>query len=188
MPKAYKMFKVKKSEKGKLFPLFVLTDKETPMHQWLDAECGERVENKVKSKLGLLAFRPAWHLSDIPLAIHIGVKGDSGKIEYMNPEHVWCEVSYNDEIDYQPLANEKGMKNGKFVARDAFLDYVPKGGCYKYKTSPNQLGEWIMAGEIYIHRVLTDEEVREILKENGYESMPRKGGDINLAEYGFGVD
>ena len=35
------------------------------------------------------------------------------------------------------------------------------------------------------YKVLTDEEVREILKEKGYEPMPRKGGDINLSEYGF---
>ena len=90
--------------------------------------------------MGLLAFRPAWHLCDIPLAIHIGVKGDSGNIEYMNHEHVWCEVSYKDDVDYQTLANERGMINGKFVPKKAYLDYVPVNGFYKYKTSPNQLG------------------------------------------------
>ena len=59
----------------------MLTDRPTPIGKWVKAECGERVGNKVKSKLGLLAFRPAWHLCDIPLAVHIGVKGDSGNIE-----------------------------------------------------------------------------------------------------------
>lgn len=103
----------------------------------------------------------------------------------MNPEYVWCEVSYKDEVDYQPLANERGMINGKFVPKKAYLDYVPVNGCYKYKTSPNQLGEWIMAGEIFIHKVMTDEEVRSVLIENGYVPMPRKDGDIDLSEYGF---
>ena len=117
--------------------------------------------------------------------MHIGVKGDSGNIEYMNHEHVWCEVSYKDDVDYQTLANERGMINGKFVPKKAYLDYVPVNGFYKYKTSPNQLGEWIMAGEIFIHKVMTDEEVRNVLIENGYTPMPRKNGDIDLSEYGF---
>ena len=190
MAKAYKMFKVKKSEKGKIFPLFVLTNEATPMRQWIEAECGERVGSKVKSKLGLLAFRPAWHLSDIPLAVHIGVKNEDGKIAYINDEHIWCEVEYDDTIDYQEEANKVGTVNGKLVPRKAFLDYVPVKGSYRYKTSPNQLGEWIMAGNIYINKILTDEEVRNILKQNGYEPMYRKNGDINLEEYGFvqGID
>ena len=103
----------------------------------------------------------------------------------MNPEHVWCEVSYKDDVDYQMLANERGMINGKFVPKKAYLDYVPVNGFYKYKTSPNQLREWIMAGEIFIHKVMTDEEVRNILIENGYTPMPRKYGDIDLNKYGF---
>ena len=185
IPKAYKLFRVKKSEKGKLFPLFVLANKPTPIGEWVNAECGERVGDKVKSRLGLLAYRPCYHCSDIPLAVHIGVKGESGSIEYMNPEHVWCEVSYKDDVDYQPLANERGMINGKFSPKKAYLDYVPTNGCYKYKTSPNQLGEWIMAGEIFVHKVLTDGEVRDILTEKGYTPMPRKDGDIDLSEYGF---
>mgnify|MGYP006978111642 CR=1 FL=1 len=46
-------------------------------------------------------------------------------------------------------------------------------------------GEWIMAGEIFIHKVMTDEEVRNVLIENGYIPMPRKDGDIDLSKYGF---
>lgn len=179
------MFKIKKNRPGELFPLFVNTHKATPLNQWIDAECGEKIENKVKSTLGPLAFRPAWHLTDIPLAIHIGIKGNSGKIEYMHPEHVWCEVSYNDKVNYQSLANQQGMNNGKFNSKKAYLDYIPKNGFYRYKTNPNQLGEWIMAGEIFIHKILTDEEVRDILSEKGYTSMPRQNGDIDLKKYGF---
>lgn len=42
-----------------------------------------------------------------------------------------------------------------------------------------------MAGEIFIHKVMTDEEVRNVLIENGYTPMPRKDGDIDLSKYGF---
>ena len=70
----YKLFKVKASRPGEIFPLYVNADKSAPIGVWIDAECGERKENgKVKSKLGDLAFRPGWHLSDYPLATHIGV-------------------------------------------------------------------------------------------------------------------
>ena len=133
----------------------------------------------------MLAFRPAWHLCEIPFVNHIGVKGDSGNIEYMHSNYVWCEVSYNDDVDYQDAANLKGTINGKLVQSRAFLDYVPENGYYRYKTSPNQLCDWIMAGEIFIHKVLSDEEVRSILEDSGYNYMNRKDGDIDLAEYGF---
>ena len=36
-----------------------------------------------------------------------------------------------------------------------------------------------------IHKVMTDEEVRNILIENGYTPIPRKDGDIDLSKYGF---
>ena len=40
-----------------------------------------------------------------------------------------------------------------------------------------------MAGEIFVHKVMTDEEVRRVLIEKGYTPMPRKDGDIDLSEY-----
>ena len=186
MAKAYKLFRVSKKNKGKLFPLFVDASNEVPLNKWLEAKEGEKNDNgKVKSKLGPLAFRPGWHLSDIPLAIHIGVKGESGEIEYMNSQYVWCECEYDDSKNYQDIANERGTKNGKFVAKNAFLDYIPLNGFYRYKTSPKMLGNWIISGNIKVIRVLSDEEVKNILLEKGYKPMPRDGGCINLADYGF---
>lgn len=186
MPKAYKMFRVIKKEKGKLFPLFVDSNTSTPMGVWIEAKEGERTETgKVKSKLGPLCFRPGWHLSDIPLAIHIGVKDETGKIVAMNSKHVWCECEYEDTINYQEEANLNGTKNGKVISKFAYLKKVPKNGYYRYKTNPNMLGEWIIAGNIKILRVLSDKDVADILTEKGYEVMPRDGGEINLVDYGF---
>ena len=71
------------------------------------------------------------------------------------------------------------------MPKKAYLDYVPKNGFYKYKTSPNQFEEWIMAGEIFINKILTDKEVGEILLDKGISPMPRQNGDINLEKYGF---
>ena len=69
---AYKLLRMRS---GKLYPLFVLSDQEIPIGVWLDAKEGVKLDSgKVKSKLGPLQFRPGWHLSDIPLAVHIGIK------------------------------------------------------------------------------------------------------------------
>ena len=92
----YKLFRVKRSAPGQLFPLYVLSDQPVPLGAWLPAQEGPRKENgKVRSRIGDLAFRPGWHLSDLPLAIHIGIKED-GVIRYMHDDEVWCECEYSD--------------------------------------------------------------------------------------------
>ena len=103
--------------------MFVNTNIETPIGEWIEAECGERKDNgKVKSTLGDLCFRPGFHLSDIPYAPHIGKKGDSGEIEFMNENHVWCECEYTTDVNYQPLVNENGKnKHGVVIPKNAYI-------------------------------------------------------------------
>ena len=180
----YKLFRVKKNRPRELFPLYVLSDEPVPMGIWIDAEEGPRTpEGKVRSRIGPLAFRPGWHLSDIPLAVHIGIRED-GQIRYMHDDEVWCECVYVDCIDYQEEADRNGCVNGRFDGRKAILARVPEQGFYRYKTSPQMLGRWIIAGSIRVLRVLSDEEVEKICKAAGYRAIPRKTA-INLAEYGF---
>ena len=170
----YKLFRVKRSAPGQLFPLYVLSDQPVPIGVWLPAQEGPRKENgKVRSRIGDLAFRPGWHLSDIPLAIHIGIK-EGGVIRYMHDDEVWCECEYTDAINYQPEADRQGMWAGVFHPRDAMLAQVPVDGFYRYKTSPQMLGKWIIAGGMKVLRVLPDEEVAEICRASGYDPLPRK--------------
>ena len=72
--KAYKVFKVKN---GKLYPPMVANPggEATPLGVWLDAEEGEFAglsktgRKQVKSTgSGTLAYRPGWHLGDVPRA------------------------------------------------------------------------------------------------------------------------
>lgn len=189
MPIGYKLFRLNKKYKGKIFPLFVNTDKETPIEVWVKAECGELTDNgKVKSKLGQLCYRPGWHLSDIPYASHIGRKGDSGEIEYINENYVWCECEYADKINYQIQANKNGKnKKGIIIPRMAYLKEIPYDGFYRYKTNPNMYGDWIISGTIKVNRIMSDEEVNKILIDKGIKPMPRYGGCIDLAEYGLTI-
>ena len=181
----YKLFRIKKSEPGKLFPLFVKANKSLPIGEWVNAEYGEPAgEGKVKSKLGPLKFRPGFHINDIaPYVSHIGEKVN-GVITYMKPDTVWCEVEYHTDVDYSNQAKLKGMVNNKFFSIKACLDYIPVGGFYKYKTSPSMFGEWIISGEMKILRILTDEQVKEICKNANCPYLPRRY-EMNLSEYGF---
>lgn len=185
----YKLFRVMKTQPGKLFPLYVFADEETPQGEWINAKCGELSNTgKVKSRLGELAFRPGWHLTDIPYAPHIGKKDKCGKIRWMKGNVVWCKCEYSDSINYQLEANNNGKNNtGKLIKKNAYLKHVPSNGFYRYKTNPNMYGEWVIAGSIKILEVLTDQQVNSILIENGINPMERYGGDIELKEYGFAV-
>ena len=185
----FKLFKVKTTRKGELFPLYVNADKAMPMNEWIKAECGEILPNgKVKAKLGNgLAVRPGFHINDwIPYVTHIGKKDKDGNIAFLPEDLVWCEVSYSTKVDYQPLANQNGMnKDGKIIPVKACLKEIPVDGFYRFKTNPNMTGAWIIAGEMKINRILSDEEVYDLCKANGYEALPRYGGDFNSTKYGF---
>lgn len=45
-------------------------------------------------------------------------------------------------------------------------------------------GEWIIAGEMKVIKILSDQEVKEICDALGSNYLPRKE-TINLLEYGF---
>lgn len=183
----YKLFRVMKSRPGELFPLYVNADKPVKLGVWLDAECGEMTESgKVKSKLGELKFRPGWHINDkLPHVSHIGIK-ENGKIAYMRDDVVWCEVEYHTDVDYCFAAKANGIINGKYIAKKACLSQIPVNGFYRYKTSPNMFGEWIIAGEIKVNRVMSDAEAMEICRRNGVEPLPRKHM-FDFSAYGFAI-
>ena len=87
---------------------------------------------------------------------------------------VWCEVEYSDDIDYQKEADRNGIHpNGRFVERDAYLKHVPTNGFYRYKTSPQMYGRWIIAGKMKIVRILTDREVCDICSRYGLTPLQR---------------
>ena len=183
--KGFKLFRILKSRPGEIFPLYVNADQSVPFNKWLDASCGPMTEDgKVRSRLGNLKYRPGWHINDlVPYVSHIGIK-ENGKITYMREDCVWCEVEYKDDVDYCLEAKNNGYRNGKFSYKDACLDKIPVNGFYRYKTSPTMTGEWIIAGNMRVVRVLTDEEVKVICNGSGIEPLPRKHV-IDFREYGF---
>lgn len=155
---AYKLFKIKN---GKLYPLYVNANKEIPMNVWLSAEAGPKTENgKVKSKLGELAYRPGFHLTEVPFADHIGKKMKAGGL-CQKKDTVWCEVEFPDnDITEQVRAGVKSL-------RDACMKTVPVGAYYRYKTNPNAKVDWFIAGEMRVIRMLSQYEVNHLCMAKG---------------------
>ena len=189
--KGYKVFVAKN---GKLYPPVVNSKIETPIGVWLNADIGETATDKdgnqittkygrpkVKSTLGALAFRPGWHLGELPLAIQFYETDKETGEHLMHPNYVWAECEFAADKDYQSEADS--MSN---IPNQKSLDYIPVNGYYKFRTNPDPKTEaWYISGAMKVIRVLDDEEVRKILIENSKEPMERAGGDINLANFGF---
>jgi hypothetical protein len=193
----YKLFKVKKGYPGELFPLFVGANQSVTTGEWIQAKAGELTKTKegktmVKSTLGPLAYRPGWHSGDIPIATHIGSKvNKTDKAPSLrSPNQVWAEVEVGDDVDWQTIANERAEigKSGKPIANTAHItDQVPLGGSYKYKTNSNMTGSWVISGEMKVNKVLTQEEVDQINKENKAKDLPRVE-PFDYETYGFNPD
>ena len=204
--KAYKVFRVKN---GKLYPPMVANagGAPTPIGVWLDAEEGEFAglsktgRPQVKSTgSGNLAYRPGWHLGDVPRAAQFDrTNKETGEKEFPK-DFVWAECDYAMDIDYQPEADEQGhmrtkvdnqgnvttYRSDKYQHSLAGLPKLPKDGYYKYRTNPRpDTVPWVITGQMRVNRLLSDAEVNEILKKNGIEPIHRQGGDKTLAELGL---
>ncbi len=173
---AYKLFRVKRNQPGKLFPLYVRANKEVPIGEWIDAVPGEYTVDKngrkrVKSRIGDLAYRPGWHSGDSPASHHIGKrkKGESAP-SFRDSFQVWAEVEVGADKDWQVEADARAKygKDGKKIDNTADLDYMPEGGFYKYKTNPNMTGKSII--EQFLQSGIRPSLVPEMSLQDGIEA------------------
>lgn len=201
--KAYKVFLLKN---GQLYPPMVANPggEGTPVGVWLNADAAPRAED---SKTGrpqvqaggkgtntgkmTLAYRPGWHLGDIPQATQFAKKNPETGIKELFPSNfVWAECEYATDVDYQEEAMSYGYnKNGKFQHSLAGLPKIPKDGYYRYRTNPNpDTVPWVITGAMRVNRILTDKETDAICRANGVEPLKRMGGPLteeSLADMGL---
>lgn len=183
---AYKVFFLGKD--GKLYPPVIANEggKPTEIGKWLLATSPNIVGYTLKDhrpqvmsggkgtrgkSLGSLAFRPGWHLGEIPYAEQFMLKATYKGRKIWPKELIWAECEYSNDVDYQEEAMSYGYtENGKFRHSYAGLPKIPKNGSYRYRTNPNpETVPWVIAGAMRIKRVLSFEEVDEILRSNGIE-------------------
>ena len=184
----YKVFYLKD---GKLYPPMVANQGgvDTPVGVWLDAEEGTRagVSKSGRPKVkqggkgtqggsGTLAYRPGWHLGEIPYAIQFKRKVENGDRTLFPADFVWAEVEYANDVDYQDEAMSYGMNaNGKFQHSLAGLPKLPTDGSYRYRTNPNpETDPWIITGAMKVNRILTPSEVDQMVIDAGREPQKRQ--------------
>lgn len=187
-------YKVFYQKDGKLYPPMVANPdgKDTPVGVWLDADEGVRAgvsktgRPRVKAGgkgtqggSGTLAYRPGWHLGEIPYALQFNRKNPhTGERDLFPADFVWAEVEYAADHDYQQEAMSHGINpSGKFQHSLAGLPRIPKDGFYKYRTNPNpQTDPWIITGAMKVRRVLSKEEVDDIVRKAGREPQITEEG------------
>jgi len=143
--KAYKLFRVKKNEPGKIYPLFIGKNEATAIGEWVPAE---HLPTKG------FAERPGWHAGILPMAPHLRTKENQ-----MADDRVWAEVEIPADVNWQDVADTQKTRD--------IRDRVPVGGHYRFKTSKMQGGAWIIGGALKVKRVLSNEEVADILNKAG---------------------
>lgn len=187
--KAYKLFKV---VKGKLYPPMIKnpSGESTPIGKWIKCGASEFDElsaswGKPQARNNQLAYRPGWHLGELPYAPQFESKKDPGYFSHDN--FVWGLCEYDAEVDYQDRAMSYGFsKDGKFTNSAAGLPYKPDHGYYKYRTNPNpNTIAWVITGAMKVVKILSDDEVEKICAENNVPFLKRKSGNKTLAELGL---
>lgn len=204
--KAYKVFRIKN---GKLYPPMVANhnNEDTPIGVWLEAEEGEFAglsktgRQQVKSiGSGTLAYRPGWHLGDVPRAPQFDrTNKETGEKEFPK-DFIWAECDYVMDVDYQPEADEMGYmrtkmkddgtvettRSDKYQHSLAGLKKLPRDGYYKYRTNPRpDTVPWVITGAIRVNKLLDDYQVNDILEKKNIAPIHRQGGDKTLQELGF---
>ena len=157
----YKLFRCKNGDSN-LYPLYVLASKPCPRNKVLKAECGKLLDAthvKASGCGGKLRLRGGWHSTTVPFTDWIGKRDKDGTL-IQRKDTVWCEC--------EVLGNqiECNLKNG--------FEMVPQDSWYYFKTNSKQKEPWIISDKIIIKRTLSDAEVEEICKANGYEPQRKE--------------
>ncbi len=188
---AYKVFVAfEKNKPGQLFPPMVANPngESTPVGVWLDADEGVTAKDKNGNELvntlgrkqvkaggkgtqggsGALAYRPGWHLGELPMAKQFSrVNPETGVKELFPANFIWAECEIAADKNYQEEAMSYGYnKNGKFQHSLAGLPKLPTDGYYMYRTNPDPTTlPWYITGAMKVTKILSDAETDQILRD-----------------------
>lgn len=159
--KAYKLFVVDKN--GNLHPTQIDTKRTIPVGEWLDAG---------KTPTPGFAERPGFHAGELPMAPQMRTK------EGMRAANrVYAEVEMAADQDYQAEADASPTLDLKHIPTDGMYRFTPSA--VRNRTDAANRS-WMISGSMKVNRILSDEEVAGILRENGYpqEIAPETRGTI----------
>lgn len=159
----YKLFKFLPSKPGEARPLFIGGTKETEQGGWVPAE---NIPTKGYDP------RPGWHAGILPDTKHLLRKDGT-----LDPKRRWVRVKLSADVDWQTEADKspKGDIQGR----------IPEGGYYRWVRSERQGGVWLIGGAIKIDKILTEEEIKQILLENGVDVQEQTINGVPMAAVEF---
>ena len=140
----------------------------TILNELVDRNYCTKRANKIKA----VAYRPGFHCCMLPYFPQGGIKDPAAPYGFRHESNaVFCVIEFSDKINYTRTARSQSKaysKSGKFIARNADLDYIPENGFYYYSTNLKNTedGLWIIAEKIKIVKILSRNECDEILDCN----------------------
>lgn len=143
----YKLFE--ENSDGKLFPLFIGKNEETPMNQWIHAEF-------IPTKG--FASRGGWHIGEMPDAPWLKAADGSYKSRWKTGRRVWCLIEYNANNDYNSYVEN--------LPKKCITDGIPEDGFYFFREVGK--GVWSITSDIKVIRKISEEERQQILENLGY--------------------
>lgn len=147
MQVTYKLFRI---IDGKLFPLYVLADKEVELGKFLPAEEGVKTpDGKVKArKLNPLSYRAGWHSSNLPKFEHITSAYENGKLK---KGFAICECKVFGRNNTKQAQSKKGAWYKK-----CFQSLKEYRGWYFFKTntSADASQQWIISDNIIVSKII----------------------------------
>ena len=150
--RGYKLFE--QDSMGNLYPLFIGKKEIMPIDEWIKA--------KILPTKGF-AVRPGLHIGQIcsaPWLMSADGTYKSQRSKYW--KRVWVEVEYIADFDYSEEVEQ--------LPKKCFQDKLPENGFYKFKeTGCNRI--WIIADQMRIVKILSEEERQRILKEMNYDEL-----------------
>lgn len=148
--KGFKLFEM--DEQDNLYALFIDKNTIMPTNEWLKA-------GNYPTKG--FAARPGYHIGQIPSAPWL--MSADGTYKSQRRKHwrrVWAEVEYVADMDYTSEVEQ--------LPKKCFVDKLPEGGFYKFReTGCNRI--WIIADQMKITRILSEEERMKILEDMNYD-------------------
>lgn len=195
----YKVFRLSKA--GILNAPMVESQMKQPLKVWLEAYAANPVDmekaNKEQANIPVemrhyhlstknqsLAFRPGWHLGDVPYATQFNLRTSNGKRTNIFPEDlVFVMAIYPLKPDKkaQSICNERmhychGKDGWKKIDGVNYsyggYNHLPNG-FYRFATNRAASPlEWIITNRFMGIKILTREETKEICKEHGLPIQP----------------
>lgn len=139
---------------GNLYALFIDKKANTPIGEWLKA-------GNYPTKG--FAVRPGYHIGQIcsaPWLMSADGTYKSQRSKYW--KRVWAEVEYIADIDYTSTVEN--------LPKKCFVDRLPENGYYKFReTGCNRI--WIIADQMRITKILSEEERIEIMNQMDYNEQ-----------------